>query len=169
MGSLQKISDVFDKISEWVGRIFIWCIVPITLLSVLEIIMRRFFGSPTIWSFETVTQIYGLYFMMVAGYALLHGSHVSIDIVTMYLSKKTRTLVDLISYLIFFFPFIITCLWKSYLYAAESWGMRETSWSAFAPPLYPLKAVMTIAFALLLMQGISEFVKKILILKGVRT
>lgn len=169
MGSLQKISSVFDQISEWTGRIFIWCIVPLTVLSVSEVIMRRFFASPTIWSFETVTQIYGFYFMMVASYALLHKSHVSIDIFTMRLSPKTRAVVALISYLIFFFPFTIICLWKSYLYAAESWVMRETSWSSFAPPLYPLKTAMTIAFALLILQGISEFIKEILNIKGART
>jgi TRAP-type mannitol/chloroaromatic compound transport system permease small subunit len=168
MVSLHKISRLFDKISEWTGRIFIWIIVPITLLSVFEVIMRRFFGSPTIWSFEVITHCFGLYFMMVAAYGLLHNQHVAIDIVTMYLSKKARAILELIGYIIFFFPFTVICLWKSYLYAAESWSMWETSWSAFAPPLYPIKTVIPIAFSLLLLQGISELIKRMLIIKGVK-
>lgn len=168
MGILYKISRLFDQVSEWTGRLFIWAIVPITLLSVFEIIMRRFFGSPTIWSFEVITQSFGLYFMIIAAYGLLHNQHVAIDIVTMYLSNKTRAKLELIGYIIFFFPFIFICLWKSCLYAAESWSMWETSWSAFAPPLYPIKTVIPIAFGLLLLQGLSEVIKRILIIKGVK-
>ena len=140
---------------------------PLTLLSVLEIVMRRFFGSPTIWSFEVITQTYGLYFMMVAAYGLLHKSHVSIDIFTMNLPEKKRAVLDLIGYIIFFFPFTIICLWKSLLYAADSWSMWETSWSAFAPPLFPIKTVMAITFFLLVIQGISDSLKKILIIRGI--
>lgn len=169
MMKAKKITNYIDLISEWTGRIFIWAIVPLTLLSVFEIIMRRFLGSPTIWSFEVITQIYGMYFMMVAAYGLLYNSHVAIDIFTMNLSEKKRAILDLIGYLIFFFPFTIICLWKSYLYAAESWSMWETSWSAFAPPLYPIKTVMVITFILLILQGISESFKKIFIIRGINT
>ena len=167
MTYLKKIVSVIDVTISWTGKIFIWAIIPLTLLSVFEIIMRRFFGSPTIWSFELITQTYGMYFMLVAAYGLLNHSHVSIDILTMKFGKTTRNILDLIGYFVFFFPFTTVCFWKSYHYALDSWMVRETSWSAFAPPLYPIKTVIAISFLLLIIQGVSESIKKIMAIRGV--
>ena len=165
--NLKKVSSLLDSIIEWSGRIFMWAIVPLTLLSVFEVVTRRFFGTPTIWSFEVIKQIYGFYFMMVAAYGLLHKSHVAIDIFTMKFSEKKRAVIDLLGYIVFFFPFVIVCLWKGYLYALDSWIMKETSWTIFSPPLYPIKTVIVISFLLLILQGVSECIKNVNILRGV--
>jgi len=163
-----KITRVIDTISEWTGRIFSWVIVPIVLITVMEVIMRRFLNSPTIWSFEILKQLFGLHFMIVAAYALLYGSHVSVDLVTMNLSTKKRAVVDIISYILFYFPFVIICIKESYSFAAASWAVKERTWSVFAPIIYPIKTVIVITFILLLLQGISEFIKKVYLVKGVK-
>jgi len=59
------------------------------------------------------------------------------------------------------------CIWQGYYFAARSWAMKETTWSVFAPPVYPIKTVIIITFILLLIQGISEFIKRIYLIKGV--
>ncbi len=110
MDFARKISRFCDAISEWTGRIFGWIIVPLVLLTVMEVTLRRFFGAPTIWSFEVLKQLYALHFMIVAGFGLLYGSHVSVDVFTMVLKEKTKAILDLISYVIFFFPFMLVCL-----------------------------------------------------------
>jgi TRAP-type mannitol/chloroaromatic compound transport system permease small subunit len=163
-----KVSRFCDAISEWTGRIFGWVIVPLVLLTVMEVTLRRFFGAPTIWSFEVLKQLYGLHFMIVAAYGLLYGSHVSVDVFTMVLKKRTAAILDLISYALFFFPFVIVCIWQGYSFAARSWAMKETTWSVFAPPVYPIKTVIILSFILLLIQGISEIIKRIYIIKGVK-
>ena len=66
----KKLSIFCDTINEWTGRIFGWVIVPLVLLTVMEVILRRIFGAPTIWSFEVLKQLYGLHFMIVAGFEL---------------------------------------------------------------------------------------------------
>ncbi len=167
MSFARKISIFCDTINEWTGRIFGWIIVPLVLLTVMEVILRRIFGAPTIWSFEVLKQLYGLHFMIVAGFGLLYGSHVSVDVFTMLFSKKKKAILNMISYVVFFFPFCIICIWQGYLFAATSWAMKETTWSVFAPPVYPIKTVIMISFSLLLLQGISEFIKSIYIIKGV--
>jgi len=167
MSFAHKISRFCDTINEWTGRIFSWVIVPLVLLTVMEVVLRRFLGSPTIWSFEVLKQLYGLHFMIVAGFGLLYGSHVSVDVFTMALSKKKKAILDIISYAIFFFPFVIVCIWQGYSFAARSWAMKETTWSVFAPPVYPIKTVIILSFILLLIQGISEVIKRIYIIKGV--
>jgi len=159
---------LLDSISEWTGRIFGWVIVPLVLLTVMEVILRRFLNSPTIWSFEVLKQLFALHFMIVAAYALLYRAHVSVDVFTMMLSEKAKAVLDIITYLIFFFPFCLVCIWQGYSFAARSWAMRETSWSVFHPPLYPIKTVIVITFILLTLQGISEVIKRVYIIKGVK-
>jgi TRAP-type mannitol/chloroaromatic compound transport system permease small subunit len=166
MEVLRKIAKASDWFNEWVGLVFSWLIVPLVLLTVMEVIMRRFLGSPTIWSFETLNQIYGLHFMIVAAYGLKYGAHVSVDLFTHRMTPKRRAALDIFSYLIFFFPFCIVGIVQGYRFAATSWGMREHSWSVFSPPLYPIKTVIMITFILLLAQGIAEVIKKIFIIKG---
>ncbi len=167
MNFAKQLSKFCDAINEWTGRIFSWVIVPLVLLTVMEVILRRFLNSPTIWSFEVLKQLYGLHFMIVAGFGLLYGSHVSVDVFTMVLSKKKKAILDIISYVIFFFPFVIVCTWQGYSFAARSWAMKETTWSVFAPPVYPIKTVIIISFILLFIQGISEVIKRIYLIKGV--
>lgn len=162
MNLIKKI----DLMNEWIGRIFSWCIILLTLLSVMEIIERRVFDNPTLWGFEVTTQMFGLYFMIIAGYGLLYGSHVSIDVFTHYLSPKGLAIMDIFSYCIFFFPFTLVCIWQGYFFAAKSWAIKETSMSVFGPPLYPIKTVIILTFILLLLQGIAEVTKKIVFLKG---
>jgi len=165
---VKSLVKLLDSISEWTGRIFGWVIVPLVLLTVTEVILRRFLNSPTIWSFEVLKQLFALHFMIVAAYALLYRAHVSVDVFTMMLSEKAKAVLDIITYLIFFFPFCLVCIWQGYSFAARSWAMRETSWSVFHPPLYPIKTVIVITFILLTLQGISEVIKRVYIIKGVK-
>jgi len=162
----KKVTTTIDTVNEWNGRIFSWLIIPLVLITVMEVICRRFLGSPTIWSFEVLKQIYAFHFMIVAAYGLLHKSHVAIDVFTMNLSEKKQAILDIVTYLIFFMPFSIICVWESYLFAAESWAVGERTWSVFAPIIYPIKTVVVITFILLFLQGISEIIKRVLILKG---
>jgi len=166
---LRAFCHAIDLISEWSGRIFAWLIVPLTLLVVFEVITRRFLGSPTIWTFETTQFIYGAHFMLLAGYTLLHGAHVGIDVFTKRLPSKVQAGITSALYIVLFFPFVAVLTQKGILFAASSWQMAETSWSAFHPPLYPIKTVIPVAGFLLGIQGLSEFIKSMVFLvKGER-
>lgn len=164
---MRRFLHFLDEINGWVGRICSWTIVAISLLVVTEVIMRRFLNHPTIWNFEVVKQLYGFYFLILAGYTLLHRSHVAIDLVHEKLKPRSQALLDVISYLIFFFPFCTVMFWQGVSFAKTSWQMKETSWSVFAPPLYPIKTVIPAAALLLLIQGASMFIRQLhLLVKG---
>jgi TRAP-type mannitol/chloroaromatic compound transport system permease small subunit len=165
----MKIVKFIDVLNEWVGRIFGWGIIVLTLLAVLEVIRRYIFNAPSIWGFEVTTQIFGLYFMIIAGYGLLYGSHVSIDVFTYYISDKKKAIVDIIAYFIFFFPFTLICLWEGYLFAAKAWAIKETSMSVWGGPVFPIKTVIFVSFILLFLQGVSQVIKKIAFLRGGKT
>jgi TRAP-type mannitol/chloroaromatic compound transport system permease small subunit len=161
MGKIDLVIKDIDNVSSWTGRIFSWTIIPLTLLVVFEVITRRVFNSPTIWSFEVITYLYGFFFMIVAAYTLLHNAHVRIDIVSSRWSPQTQAIVDIVNYLVFFFPFIGVVLWRGTYFALSSWSFGEVSASYFHSPLYPIKTVIPIAALLLLIQGLSNFVKNI--------
>ena len=156
---MNSLLQFLENVNEWIGRIFSWVMAVLTILVVLEVIMRRFFGHPTIWNFEVTKQFYAFLFMMLAAFALLHKAHVSIDIVESKLRSKVRAGLRIVSYLIFFFPFCAVVLWQGIRYASKSWAIYETSWSVFAPPLYLIKTVIPLTAFLLLLQGLSVVIK----------
>lgn len=158
---LKKLLNLIDTVSEWTCRIFRWNIVIICILIIFEIIMRWIFNAPTSWSFEVMLQLYGLYFMIISAYTLLHDAHVSVDVFTTSLSKRSKAVLSVINYVLLFFPFMLVLLYEGILYAANSWAMHEKSWSPFAPPIYPIKTVIPIATFLLLIQGIAIFIRRL--------
>ena len=148
-----------------VGKVFAWLVIPLTVLICYEVFTRYVLGAPTIWTFELSNFLFGAHFMLVAAYGLLHKSHVCIDLFVMKGSKRTAVILDLISYFLLFFPFIIVILYHGIDFAKDSWATWETSWSTWAPPLYPIKTVIPVTALLLLFQGISEVIKKVIFLK----
>lgn len=149
-----------DVINEWIGQIFACLPLLIAGIILYDIIARAVFSSPLLWSFEVTTQLYGIFFMMLGGYTLLHQSHVSVDIVTDRLSGRVRCAVDIICYCVFFFPFITVLIVYGLRYARRSWAIGETTWGAAAIPVYPVKTMILIAGCLLLIQGLSEVIKR---------
>lgn len=163
MGVLKTI----DRISEWSGRISIWLIVPLTGLVVYEVISRRILDSPHIWATEVITFIYAPYFMLVAAYTLKHKAHVGVDILSSRFHPRTRGCVQILSYLIFFFPFCLVLLDQGLLFAKTSWAQGETSGSAALPVVPWVKTVIPLTFLFLLIQGLGELIRGIvLFLRG---
>ncbi|HLR67210.1 MAG TPA: TRAP transporter small permease subunit [Virgibacillus sp.] len=164
MNIVKKVIQTIDAINLWVGKIGAWSLVALTLLVVFEVISRKVFNSPTIWTYETITMIFGFHFMIVAAYGLLHKSLVNVDVLYDRLSQNTKAILDIITYLILFFPFIITVLIFSIGEAQHSWVVKETSSTLFGAPVYLTKTVIPVAFSLLGLQGVSEILKRVLII-----
>jgi TRAP-type mannitol/chloroaromatic compound transport system permease small subunit len=156
-----------DSISEWSGRIFIWLIIPLTIVVVYEVISRRVFNSPHVWATEVTNYIYGPHFMLVAAYTLLHQAHVRIDIIYAKFSARTRGILDIITNLVFFFPFALIVFYQGIIFAQTSWSIGETSESAALRILPLIKTVIPVTFGLLLIQGLANFIRSImLVVKG---
>ena len=160
MEILKKYIKAVDSISEWAGRIFSWSIVLLVLITVFEVISRRFLNSPSIWSFDISKQLYSFHFMIAASYALLYGSHVSVDILYNYLSKRKKAFLDIFCYLIFFFPFNLVLLWKGFEYAKRSWMMHEVTRGVLNFPVYPIKTIIPLTALFLLVQGSAIFIRR---------
>jgi TRAP-type mannitol/chloroaromatic compound transport system permease small subunit len=152
-----------DWFSEWSGRIFVWLIIPLTVVVVFEVISRRVFNAPHIWATEVTNYLYGPHFMLVAAYTLLYKSHVSIDIIYGRFSPRTRGILDIFTYLIFFFPFCIVVFYQGIVFAQTSWAIGETSESAALRIVPLIKSVIPITFGLILIQGVANFIRSIML------
>lgn len=134
----------------------------LTVLVTYEVVSRRLLHQPHVWSFEITTFLFSTHFMIVAGYALLHNSHVNVDIIYARLSRRWQAGLDAISYLIFFLPFVTIFVTAGTEYAAASWATGEKTLTARLPLVMPLmKTVIPLAGLLLLLQGLAQFIRNL--------
>lgn len=157
---MGKVLKFIDSLSTWSGRACAWAIVVLTLLISYEVFSRYALGTPHAWIFDGSAMLYGLLFMMSGAYTLAHGGHVRGDVLYGFFPVRLQAAIDLVLYVVFFVPGIVAMVWAGWRYASASWLIQEhSSISANGPPIYPFKAVIPIAGALLLLQGIVEMAR----------
>jgi TRAP-type mannitol/chloroaromatic compound transport system permease small subunit len=157
--ALVPVIRVIDAISIWSGRIVAWLIVPLIGAMTYEVAIR-YLWEPTQWAYDTSYMLYGAMFMLGAAYTLYRGAHIRTDFLYQKWSVRRQALVDAFCYLFLFFPGIAIFLWLGAEFAWTSYLRNErTVGSSWMPIIWPLKSVIPVAAALLLLQGISEFMK----------
>lgn len=158
----EKLVRTFDGINEWTGRIVAWSIWIVMGLCVFEVITRRVFNAPHIWSYDVINVFYAVHFMLLAGYTLRHQAHVAVDIIYVFLSPKAQKVLRLLTYSIFFFPFTIVLLYIGAKSSISSWSYWERT-AIGLPLIYPIiKTITPVTALLLIIQGMSEFLKCLL-------
>jgi len=163
---MQKTLLFVDKLSTWVGQFFSWLIVALTVLITWEVFSRYALDHPHDWMFDTMIQMYGTLFMMAGAYTLAKNGHVRGDVLYSFFKPRTQATWDLILYIVFFLPGTIALTWAGYFYASDSFAILEhSSVTSDGPPIYQFKAVIPLAGAFLLMQGIVEIVRCIVCIR----
>jgi len=157
---MQKLLLTVDKISTFVGKIFSWLIVGLTFLITYEIFSRYVLNTPHPWAFDVMLMMYGTLFMMSGAYTLAKNGHVRGDVLYGFFPPRLQAGLDLTLYIVFFLPGVIALCWAGYIYAGESWAIREySSITSEGPPIYPFKTVIPVAGAFILVQGIVEMIR----------
>ena len=162
---IQKILHTAEGISTWVGKAFAWLIVALMLLVVAEVFKRYALNMPTAWVFDASNMLYGTLFMMGGAYALAHDGHVRGDFLYGSMKPRTQAALDLVLYIAFFLPGVAALTWSGWTYFGDSLRIHETTFNATPLPVYPFKAIIPIAGALVLMQGLSEMLRCIVCLR----
>jgi TRAP-type mannitol/chloroaromatic compound transport system permease small subunit len=163
---MQKLLLFVDKVSTWVGQAFSWLIVGLTLLISWEVFSRYALDNPHAWAFDTMIMMYGTLFMMAGAYTLSKHGHVRGDVLYGFFRPRTQASIDLTLYILFFIPGVFALTYAGYYYAGDSWRIREhSSITAEGPPIYQFKAVIPLAGAFILMQGIVEIIRCLICLK----
>ncbi len=164
--SVQQFLHTIDGISTWFGKATAWLIVALMLLVCGEVFKRYILNAPTAWIFDASNMLYGTLFMICGAYTLAQNAHVRGDFLYSSMRPRTQATLDLVLYVLFFFPGIAALIYAGYFYAADSWRILEhSSVTADGPPVYPFKTIIPIAGALVMLQGIAEIVRCIACLK----
>jgi len=162
LDSFFKIVKIIDQISLWTGRIVSYLIYPMVGALGYEVFARYLFRAPTDWAYDITYMLYGTIFMLGASYTLLHKGHIRTDIFYDKFTPRRQGMIDAVMYLVLFFPGMILFLVAGIDYAAHSWITHErTTLSPWRPIIYPFKTVIPVTAFLLLIQGISEFLKSL--------
>lgn len=157
---LVRTVRLLDSIADWSGRIFCLLVLPLVGALTYEVFARYLFHAPTVWAYDVTYMLYGSHFMLGAAYTLYRGGHIRTDIFYQTWSLRTRGFVDATLYLFLFFPGMALFFWMGLQEALQSFDIREVSdASPWRPPVYQFKAVIPLSALLLILQGISEFLK----------
>lgn len=158
--SLLKAVRAIDAFTEKTGKAVSWLMALLVAVVTYEVLARYAFHAPTIWAFDLTYMFYAALFMLGSAYALLKGAHIRTDMLWDKYSDRKKGIVDCIAYVLFFFPSLILILFVSAGDAFYSWQIGERSeQTAWQPALYPFKAIIPLGVLLLLIQGVSEFLK----------
>jgi TRAP-type mannitol/chloroaromatic compound transport system permease small subunit len=164
--ALQRLLIPVDWVSTLVGHAFAWCIVILTLAVSYEVFSRYVLGRPTTWAFDASYILYGTLFIMAGAYALCRNGHVRGDFLYRTWRPRVQAGMDLLLYILFFFPGILAFIYSGYSFAASSWMTNEhSSYSPAGPPMYQFKTLIPMTGVLLLLQGIVEVVRCLICLK----
>ena len=163
---LQRLLIPVDQVSTFVGQVFAWCILLLTLAVSYEVFSRYVLGAPTDWAFDASYILYGALFIMAGAYALSRNAHVRGDFLYRSWQPKTQAGMDLVLYFLFFFPGIIAFIYSGYGFAAQSWVTHEHSaYSPAGPPVYHYKTLIPVTGIFLLLQGVVEVIRCLICLR----
>jgi len=166
MRALLALSRGIDALNERVGRIVLWLVLAMALLSSMNAIARYLFNRSSNAWLEMQWYMFAAIFLLCAGYTLLHNEHIRIDVVSSRLSRRTQIWIDIFGTLFFLLPMALLILRLSWPIFMNAWASGEMSSNAGGLIRWPARMLVPLGFALLSLQGISELIKRIAFLQG---
>ena len=166
MDALLKLSRLIDALSERVGRATAWLILAAVLISATNAIVRKAFNMSSNAFLEIQWYLFAAVFLLAAGYTLLRQEHVRIDIILGRFSKRTQITVEAVCLVVFLMPFCIAIIDLVWPLVVRAYNTGEMSSNAGGLIRWPVFALVPLGFSLLLLQGVSEFIKRIAFLQG---
>ncbi|MBT9490657.1 MAG: TRAP transporter small permease subunit [Rubrivivax sp.] len=155
---LSTCASAITTFNRWLFQASVWLMAIVVPVMLYEVVARYFFDAPTVWGMELAVLLFGPYFLF-GGPHLLHlKGHVALDLLRQRLSAAGVRRLDLLNYPIII-VFCAILLYFSVPTAWSAWTYRETSFSAWNPPIWPVKAAVPLALALMLLQALAEWVR----------
>jgi TRAP-type mannitol/chloroaromatic compound transport system permease small subunit len=163
---MQRVLFGVDRLSAFVGKLFGWLILVMVVVIIYEVFMRYVMRSPTAFAYDLGYMLYGAIFIMAGAYALSTAAHVRGDVIYRLFSERTQGIIDLLLYLLFFFPAILVLMYAGYNFAEFSWRIGERSSSGpGGPPVYHFKTLISIAAGFLFIQGLAEVARCVMCIR----
>ena len=166
MHALLKFSKAVDWLNSQIGKHVIWLILGSTVISAVNAAVRKIFNVSSNAYLEVQWYLFAAAFLLASAYTLLNGEHVKIDVIYSRWSKRAQTWIDVLGFTFFLLPFCATILWFGIPFFLKGYHSGEVSSNAGGLILWPVYAMMPLGFGLLLLQGLSELIKRIAFLLG---
>ncbi len=166
MQSLLTISRGIDAFTRWLGKRLAWLILVAVVVSALNAIVRKSFDTSSNSWLELQWVLFSIVFLLCSSWTLLDNEHIRIDIVNNLLPKQVRNSIDVIGHAFFLIPLCIVMIITGGPFFMRSFEINEQSGNAGGLPQWPAKSLVIIGFTMLLVQGISELIKRIAVMRG---
>ena len=171
MLKLLNIADAIDRFQDRIGKWLYWLTLSMVAIGAYNALVRYLdkYTGMTLSSntyLELQWYMFSLLFLLGAAYTLKHDAHVRVDIFYSKLSAKGKAWVDLLGTVLILFPFCVLMLWASWPMVINSWAVLEISPDPGGLPRYPIKTAIPVGFLLVLVQGVSMFIRKLAIVLG---
>ena len=162
---MQRVLRAIDNMNDWAGKTVAWLLVPMVFITVFEVVMRYVFNMPTLWAWDVNRQLQGAVVVLGIGYALLHDNHVRVDVIITRISPRKRLWVEAIIYPVLI-AFLGILIYRLIPYTWMSVRVFANYTSAWAPPIWPLKILMTLGFIALFLQALVNWTRNLISLRS---
>lgn len=166
MQALLSLSRGIDRLNAWVGKYVIWLILVATVISGVNAVVRKVFNTSSNAFLEVQWYFFAASFLLAAGYTLLDKEHVKVDVINAKLSLRTRVWIDVLGFTLFLTPMCALVLYYAVPFFLQAYNTGEMSSNAGGLIRWPVYLMMPLGFGLLLLQGLSELIKRIAFLVG---
>ncbi len=166
MQALLRVSRVIDAISIRVGKWLSWLILLAVIVSATNAVVRKVFDTSSNAWLELQWVLFGVVFLLCSPWTLQANEHIRIDIVNAMLPRRTRNWIDVVGHAAFLLPLTVVMMITSLPFFLRSASLNEQSMNAGGLPQWPSKALVFLGFALLFLQGVSELIKRVAIMRG---
>jgi len=167
MNVLLRFSQWVDMVNTWIGRASGWLLLIAVLVSAVNAVVRKVFSTSSNAWLDAQWYLFGAVFMLCASYTLIKNGHVRIDLLASKLSSRTRNIIEMVGHIFFLMPFALLMVLESFPFALESLKIGEGSSNAGGLLVWPAKMIILIGFFLLFVQGLSEIIKRLAVIKGI--
>jgi TRAP-type mannitol/chloroaromatic compound transport system permease small subunit len=164
--TLLRFSRTVDAINVRIGQLVAWCLLAAILVSAVNATVRKVLNTSSNSWLEIQWILFGAVFLLCSGWTLLSNEHIRIDIVNGALPKRLRDGIDIFGHLFFLLPTALVLGYLGWPFFWRSLMQNEQSTNAGGLPVYPSKFLIPLAFTLLFVQGLSELIKRVAIIKG---
>jgi TRAP-type mannitol/chloroaromatic compound transport system permease small subunit len=164
--ALLPAARLIDSANTWIGKRLAWLILAAVIVSAVNASVRKILDTSSNSWLELQWVLFSVVFLLCSPWTLLSNEHIRIDIVNNLLPNRVRDLIDIIGHAFFLLPLTVVMVLTGVPFFVRSYEINEQSGNAGGLPQWPTKALLMIGFGLLLIQGISELIKRIAIMRG---
>lgn len=165
MQALLKLSRGIDAFTRWTGKRLAWLILVAVIISAVNAVVRKTFDVSSNSWLELQWVLFSIVFLLCSPWTLLDNEHIRIDIFNSMMPKKARNIIDVVGHAFFLLPLTIVMMITGVPFFQRSFDVNEQSGNAGGLPQWPAKSLIMIAFAFLFVQGISELIKRIAVMR----